>query len=416
MKLTPKGMRDILPEDAMLREQVFDLVKLIYRKYGFVPIETPAMEYLDTLRAKAGAETDKQIFCLDDQELGLRFDLTVPLARVAANNAFAKPFKRYAIGSVWRKEEPQKGRYREFTQADVDIVGSKSMRAEAEILTIAREVATALGFEKPRILLNNRKILDALAAKLGIEDKKEAIFRLLDKMDKVGEEAVKKEMNEVIGSDKTKKLFEIFDTKGDNKKKITVAKSLTEEGASELEQIVAACDFPIEVDLALVRGLGYYTGPVFEIKASDEIGSIAGGGRYDNLLGIYGQTESAVGIALGIERIIILLKQKIANSKKTYTKVFVAAVKPDFFKYSLDIASKIREQAVPCEVDLNERNLRKQLDYVNALGIPYLIVVGEREMKEKKVTLRDMTSGKEEVVSLDKAIATIGKSNVGKGN
>ena len=227
-KLAPKGMRDILPEDAILRREVLGIVENVYRRYGFVPIETPALEYLATLRAKAGEEIDKQIFRFDDNELGLRFDLTVPLARVAANNAFSKPFKRYAIAPVWRKEEPQKGRFREFWQADIDIVGTKGMRAEAELLTAAREVLDALGFKQLRILVNNRKILDALATKLGIENKKDAIFRLLDKIDKVGEEVVKKEMADVISSEKTKKLFEIFDTKGNNKKKLEVARSLSD--------------------------------------------------------------------------------------------------------------------------------------------------------------------------------------------
>ena len=439
MKPTPKGMCDILPEDAILRREVLELVEKIYRKYGFVPIETPALEYLATLRAKAGEEIDKQIFKFDDNELGLRFDLTVPLARVAANNAFAKPFKRYAIAPVWRKEEPQKGRFREFWQADIDIIGTKGMRAEAELLAAARESLLALGFKELRILINNRKILDALAAKLGIENKKEAIFRLLDKIDKVGEDAVKKEMGEVIGSEKTKKLFEIFDpeersslgdrdfnrsleicsteqtdrdrrsrdTKGDNKKKLEITRVLSEEGAIELEEIVAGCDFEVEVNLALVRGLGYYTGPVFEIKASDSIGSIAGGGRYDNLLGIYGQADYAVGISLGIERIINLIKekkQKEDQTNKTYSKVFVACVKPELFEDSTKIASKLRKNNIACEVDLNERNLRKQLEYVNALAIPYLIVVGEREIKEGKFTLRDMKTGKEEKLSIDEIV------------
>ncbi|MBS3068540.1 histidine--tRNA ligase [Candidatus Micrarchaeota archaeon] len=403
-KLAPKGMRDILPEDAILRREVLGIVENVYRRYGFVPIETPALEYLATLRAKAGEEIDKQIFRFDDNELGLRFDLTVPLARVAANNAFSKPFKRYAIAPVWRKEEPQKGRFREFWQADIDIVGTKGMRAEAELLTAAREVLDALGFKQLRILVNNRKILDALATKLGIENKKDAIFRLLDKIDKVGEEVVKKEMADVISSEKTKKLFEIFDTKGNNKKKLEVARSLSDEGASELEQIINGCDFEVEVDLELVRGLGYYTGPVFEIRASTEIGSVAGGGRYDNLLAVYGQPDYAVGISLGIERIITLIKERKKENEKTYTKVFVANVKPEFFSNAADIANKLRASWVACETDLNERNLRKQLEYVNSLAIPFLIVIGEREVKEGKFTLRDMKTGKEEKLTLEEII------------
>ncbi len=407
MKLAPKGMRDILPEDAILREQVVELVKNIYRKYGYVPMESPALEYLTTLRAKGGDEIGKQIFVLDDDELGLRFDLTVPLARIAANNSFAKPFKRYAIASVWRKEEPQKGRFREFWQADVDIIGTKSMRADIEILTIAREVVVSLGFDKPRIMVNNRKILDAFAAKLQVEDKKEAIFRLLDKIDKVGEASVKEEMVEVIGEDKTKQLFQLFDTKGDNKKKLKVANEISEEGANELQQIVDGCDFDVEINLFLVRGLGYYTGPIFEIKASDDIGSVYGGGRYDNLLGAYGQSDSAVGISLGIERIVTLLKEKKTKNNevlKTFTKVYVAAVKDEFYKDALKVATELRQEGISCETDLNERNLRKQFDYVNSMAIPYMLILGEKELKEKKFTLRDMKTGKEEKLELKKLI------------
>ncbi len=396
MKLAPKGMRDILPEDALLREDVIATFKSVFRLYGFVPLETPALEYLATLRAKGGEEIDKQIFVLDDKELGLRFDHTVPLSRVAANNAFTKPFKRYVIGPVWRKEEPQKGRFREFYQADVDTVGTKNMRAEAEVLAVARTVAVKLGFDSPRILINNRKILDALALELDVQSKKEAIFRLLDKIDKVGEDKVRQEMSAVIGEEKTKRLFEIFDTRGDNKKKLAVARKISEEGARELEEIISLSEFPIEVDLALVRGLGYYTGPVFEIKASDTIGSIAGGGRYDNLLSVYGQADYAVGISFGIERIITLLKDREASARKTITRVFVACVKPEFYQEAVKIADEFRRNGIPAEADLNERNLRKQLEYVNSLGIPYLVVVGGREVKENTFVLRDMLTGKEE--------------------
>lgn len=407
MKLAPKGMRDILPEDAILRESVVELIKKVYRKYGYAPIESPAVEYLSTLRAKGGEEIDKQIFVFDGNELGLRFDLTVPLARIAANNSFAKPFKRYVIAPVWRKEEPQKGRFREFWQADIDVIGTNGMRAEIELLTIAREACIALGFKSPKIMANNRKILDALAAKLGVEEKKEAIFRLLDKIDKVGESTVKEEMAEVIGAEKTKKLFDLFDTKGDNKKKLAVAASISDEGAKELQEIISGCQFDVEINLALVRGLGYYTGPIFEIKASDDIGSIAGGGRYDNLLGVYGQADYAVGISLGIERIFTLLKERKAEQKeieKTFAKVFVAAVKPEFYDDAVKIAGSLRQAEISCETDLNERNLRKQFDYVNAMGIPYMIILGEKELKEKKFTLRNMKTGKEEKLELKKIV------------
>lgn len=407
MKLAPKGMRDILPEDALLRKEVAALVEAIYRKYGYAPIETPAIEYLTTLRAKAGEEIDKQIFKFDDNELGLRFDLTVPLARVAANNAFAKPFKRYSIAPVWRKEEPQKGRFREFWQADIDIIGAKGMAAEAELLSVAREAIIALGFKNPDILVNSRRILDALAARLGIENKKEAVFRLLDKIGKAGEDAVKKEMADVIGSEKAKKLFEVFDTKGDNNRKLEIARELSREGADELAAILGLCNFEVDIDLALVRGLGYYTGPVFEINAGDGIGSIAGGGRYDHLLGIYGQPDYAVGISLGIERIIALLKETGKEARKTYTQVFVACAKPAFLKDAARIAAELRADGICCETDLNERSLRRQLEYVNALAIQYLIVVGGHELEENRFALRNMKTGKEEKLRISEVAGKI---------
>lgn len=410
-KATPKGMRDILPEDAMLRREVLETVERIYRNYGYVPIETPAIEYLSTLKAKGGEEINKQIFIFKDEEVGLRFDLTVPLARVAATNTFTKPFKRYAFAPVWRYEEPQKGRFREFWQADIDIIGAKGMRAEAELLAAARDALLALGFKELRILLNNRKILDAIAKKLDIRDKKETVFRLLDKMDKVGKEKVEEELNDVIGNDRTKELLSILTTSGDNKRKLDLIKAISEDGAKELEEILALTGFKIEIDFLLVRGLGYYTGPIFEIKGSDNIGSIAGGGRYDNLLAVYGKEDSAVGISLGIERIITLIKEGRVQIKRTYTQVIVANVKPEFYSYALKVAQKLRENGINAETDLNERNLRKQFEYANSLGIGYVIIVGEKEIKENKITLRNMNLGDEKFLELE-AIVNLLKPSV----
>jgi histidyl-tRNA synthetase len=405
MKLTPKGMRDFLPDDMILREQVIETIKTIYRKYGFVPLETPVMEYLDTLKSKAGEEVEKQIFVLEGKEYGLRFDLTVPLARVAATNAFTKPFKRYCISRVWRHEEPQKGRFREFWQSDIDTVGSVSMAADAEILKCAHDVVTKLGFEKPRILLNNRKIMNGLAKKLGVGEKVDELLRILDKMDKIGKEGVRKHLAEHFDDKTIEEVLSLIHTSGTNKQKLESAKKLSEEGAKELERIIELVpDIPIEIDLSLVRGLGYYTGPVFEIKLSDDIGSVAGGGRYDNLLEKYGQKECATGISIGIERILYLLNEKIKErgkqSKKTFTQVFVACVKPEFYPESLKIADELRKCNICVETELNERNLRKQLEYVNIMGIPYVIVVGEKEVKSRKGKLRNMSTGEEKEVEL----------------
>ncbi|NYZ73877.1 histidine--tRNA ligase [Candidatus Micrarchaeota archaeon] len=406
-KLTPKGMRDIGPEDMFVREEAIEKIRAAFRLFGYRPLETPAMEYLETLRAKAGPEVDKQIFIIEGGEYGLRFDLTVPLARYAASTDAPKPFKRYAIDVVWRKEEPQRGRFREFYQADPDIVGSASMRCEAELLSLANTICVSFGFQKPRIMLNNRKILDGIAAKLGIEaDVKGEVFRVLDKLDKIGEAEVEKLLREILGG-KADELLKIIRSKGGNKSKLALAAKYSEEGAKELEEILALCgsEFEVEVDLFLVRGLGYYTGPVFEVKLSDDIGTVMAGGRYDSLLGIYGQPAPAVGISVGIERLVTLLAERRKGAgKKTDTKVLVACVKPDFYPDSVRTAAEFRKAGVACETDLNDRNIRKQLDYANSLGIPFVAVIGEREVKSKSVTLRDMASGKEEVLPIGAAI------------
>jgi histidyl-tRNA synthetase len=408
-KLTPKGMRDIGPESMYVREEVIETLRNMFRAYGYRPLETPAMEYLDTLRAKAGAEVDKQIFVIDGNEYGLRFDLTVPLARYASSIDVPKPFKRYAIDVVWRKEEPQRGRFREFYQADVDIVGSASMRCDAEILAMTRDVCAAFGFNKPRILVNNRKILDGISQKLGFEDKKVEVLRILDKLDKVGEEEVAKLLREVLGKN-ADELLKVIKAKGSNKDKLKIAAKYSPDGAKEIEEILDLCDFEVEFDLFLVRGLGYYTGPVFEAKLSDDMGSVAGGGRYDNLLGVYGQPSPAVGISFGIERLVTLLEERKKGKgaeKKTDSLVVVAAVKPELYQQSLKMAVQFRKAGIPCETDLNERNLRKQFDYANALSIPFVAILGERELANKQINLRDMVSGKEEAVSVEEAIELV---------
>jgi histidyl-tRNA synthetase len=409
-KLTPKGMRDIGPEDMFVREDAIERIRSVFRMFGYRPLETPAMEYLETLRAKAGPEVDKQIFVIEGGEYGLRFDLTVPLARYASTTDAPKPFKRYAIDVVWRKEEPQRGRFREFYQADADIVGSASMRSEYEILSISSTICQAFGFDKPRIMLNNRKILDGIAAKLGIEgDVKGEVFRVLDKLDKIGEAEVEKLLREILGK-KADELLKIIRSKGNNKSKLALAAKYSAEGARELEEILALCgaEFEVEVDLFLVRGLGYYTGPVFEVKLSEDIGTVIAGGRYDGLLGVYGPAAPAVGMSVGIERLVTLLaERRKAAGKKADTKVLVACVKPDFYPDSVRMAAEFRKVGIPAETDLNDRNIRKQLDYANSLGIPFVAVIGEREIKSKSVTLRDMASGKEETLPIEAAISRV---------
>jgi len=410
-KLTPKGMRDIGPEDMFVREEVMGKIRSAFQSYGYRPLETPAMEYLDTMRAKAGPEVDKQIFVIEGGEYGLRFDLTVPLARYAASTDAPKPFKRYAIDVVWRKEEPQRGRFREFYQADADIVGSSSMRCEAELLRLARDLCAEFGFNEPKIMLNNRKILDGVAAKLGVDPSaRDEVYRVLDKLDKIGEDEVVKLLKEILGK-KADEVVKLMRAKGGNREKLALAMEYSPDGARELEEILSLCDFHVEVDLFLARGLGYYTGPVFEIVLSEGIGTVMAGGRYDNLLGVYGQSAPAVGISVGIERLVTLIgernKEASRAGKKTDSVVFVAPVKHESYKYALEVAAAFRAAGVACETDLNERHIRKQFDYANALGIRFAAVLGSREESEKTVTLHDMQSGKEDVLPLQDAIAKV---------
>lgn len=404
---TPKGMRDFLPDDMEVRNEVMDRIAKSYRSYGFMPMETPAMEYLEVLGAKSGDEIKGQIFRIADSDLGLRFDLTVPMARVVANNHFPKPFKRYCIGKVWRREEPQKGRFREFYQADADIVGCKGMRAEAELLSMAKGVLAEFGFRKPRMLLNNRKVLDGIVTKLGISDKKNAVFRALDKLDKISGREVEDMLESEVGREKMEALLEVFSAEG-NRERLKTAKKYSEDGAKELEEILRLCGgieaSGIEIELAMVRGLGYYTGPIFEIKLSESMGTVVAGGRYDGLLGLYGQEDYAVGISVGIERLIALLKEKKdADGKTKCGGVFVVNVKPETYAYALNVAEEMRAGGVPAETDLNERNMRKQMDYANARGHRLMAIVGEKEASEKKVTLKDMKSGKQETVAFAEA-------------
>jgi histidyl-tRNA synthetase len=410
-KLTPKGMRDIAPEDMFIREEVMEKIRSAFRSYGYRPLETPALEYIDTLRAKAGQEVEKQIFVIDGGEYGLRFDLTVPLARYAASSDAPKPFKRYAIDAVWRKEEPQRGRFREFYQADADIIGSPSMRCEAELLRMAMDLCMAFGFQKPKILLNNRKILDGVAAKLGVEvAARDEVYRVLDKLDKIGQAEVAKLLREILG-DKADELIKLMKTKASNKEKLALATQYSPEGAGELEELLGMCDFPVEIDLFLARGLGYYTGPVYEIVLSEGIGTVMAGGRYDNLLGVYGQPAPAVGISVGIERLVTLIternRQDAKAVKKTDSVVFVAPVKRESYAYALQVAAQLRAAGIACETDLNERHIRKQFDYANALGIRFAAVIGTREETGKMMTLHDMQSGKEDMLPLQAAIERI---------
>ena len=399
----PKGMRDFLPDEAAKREWAIDAIKRTYRKFGFVPLETPALETLEVLEKKCGDEIKGQLFRIDDGKTALRFELTTSLARVASSNTFKKPFKRYQVAPVWRREEPQKGRFREFYQADADIIGCPTTRAEAELIACACSAISELGFSGATVRLNDRRIITALAASL-LSGRESAVLRILDKREKIGDGACVEQL--VAAGTKQKdaqRLVGAITAAKDNSDALLVALKYSPEAAVSLREIIALLkeygDFDVKVDLSLVRGLDYYTGAIFEISLGKEMGSVAGGGRYDNLLSIYGQGDSAAGISLGIERLLSLMGAR-APAKRG---VFVAAAKDEYYNYALQVAAKLRAAGVECQTDLNARNLKKQMDYA-ATCCRFIAVVGEREKKEGNVTLRDLGSGKEEMLSVEQAI------------
>ncbi len=397
MRRTPKGMRDFLPEDMLLRERIFRIIRETYREFGFRPIETPAMEHLKVLEAKGGEEITGQIFRLDDKELGLKFEHTISLARMVSQHSFPKPFKAYQIGKVWRREEPQKGRYREFYQADADIIGTKDMRAEAELLHMAERTLERLGFPNVIFALSNRKVLNDIMKKKGLQEKTSKIMRVLDKLDKIGEEEVRKELKELNAEE----ILALLKT-SDNEEALKVAEKFSEQGGKELKELLEL--YPkATIDLTMARGLAYYTGPIFEIKSKESSISIGGGGRYDEMISLFGAGDYATGISLGIDRIALLL----GTDKKTPTKVFIANLE-GFYTNAVELADYLRANKINAETDLNKRTLRKQLDYANSLEIPYLIVVGKKEAESKEYKLKTMATGEEKTLKKKELLELLG--------
>ncbi len=409
-----KGTRDFLPEEAILREEIIATLKKAFEKFGFSPVETPIIEKYETLASKyaGGSEILKETFKLRDQgdrELGLRYDLTVPLARIVAMNPHIKmPFKRYEIGEVFRDGPIKLGRYRQFTQCDADIVGTKSMLADAECIKLIQDVFDKLKI-KITIEVNNRKILDSILDYLNIEqEKREHVIIAIDKIKKVSMEDVKKELKNVgIEDSKITEMIKIFSVKGNNKSKMAAIKKIAAgEGIQEVEQLFNYInDKNVEFNVSLARGLSYYTGTIFEVFAKNKKinVSIAGGGRYDKMIGYFlegGREVSAVGISFGLDPIIDTMKGK--QTKKTLIKVYVIPINNT--KKAMDVINKLRKEGVNADMDIMERGVSKNLDYANSLNIPYVIFLCEKEIKKKKLKLRDMKTGKEKLVNIKTAI------------
>jgi len=443
----PKGTRDFGPQEMSRRNYIFNTIREVYSLYGFQQIETPAMENLSTLMGKYGEEGDKLLFKIlnsgdflrgissDDLangatghlaaqlcEKGLRYDLTVPFARyvVQHREELTLPFRRYQIQPVWRADRPQKGRYREFYQCDADVVGSDSLLCEVELMQIIDEVFRRFGI-RVCIKINNRKILSGIAEMIGEADKIVDITVAIDKLDKIGLDAVNEELREDgISEEAIQKLQPIINLSGSNTEKIaTMRKVLAgseigQKGIDEVEYVLSklnSLNSQLELDLTLARGLNYYTGCIFEVKALDvEIGSITGGGRYDNLTGIFGMPGlSGVGISFGADRIYDVLNQLdlYPEAVTTATQVLFINFGEKETDYSLPIIKQLREQGIRCEIYPDASKMKKQMQYANQKGIPFVIMTGETEIAEGKVMLKNMTTGEQKLVSPEELITEL---------
>ena len=445
----PKGTRDYSPEIMVKRNYIFDTIKSVFKLYGYMPLETPAMENLSTLMGKYGEEGDKLLFKIlnsgdfigniPDQELleknsikltnkisekGLRYDLTVPFARfvVQHQSELTFPFKRYQIQPVWRADRPQKGRYREFYQCDVDVVGSDSLLHEVELIQMVDEVYRRLKI-KVRLLINNRKILAGIAEIIGYPDQLTDITVAIDKMDKIGLDKVNAELREKgITEEAIVKLQPILNLEGSNSEKLEKLKTILQDspiGLKGVEELSMVFNYlkdvdirtEIKLDLTLARGLSYYTGAIFEVKALDvQIGSITGGGRYDNLTGVFGMAGvSGVGISFGADRIFDVLNQLDLYPKEAVngTELLFINFGEKEAAFSMGILSKVRAAGIRAEIFPDTAKMKKQMSYANAKNIPFVAIVGENEMNEGKAMLKNMETGEQNLVSAEELIAAI---------
>ena len=446
----PKGTRDFSPVEMAKRNYIFDTIRSVYALYGFQQIETPAMETLQTLMGKYGEEGDKLLFKVlnsgdflnkvSDEELqernalhlaarlcekGLRYDLTVPFARyvVMHRDELQLPFKRYQVQPVWRADRPQKGRYREFYQFDGDVVGSDSLLNEVELMQIVDTVFSRFGV-RVQIKINNRKILTGIAEVIGEADKIVDITVAIDKLDKIGIDAVNEELaRDGISEESIQMLQPIISLSGTNEEKLQVISNVLADsqiglkGVEEIRFILHTLESfnlknEVQLDLTLARGLNYYTGAIFEVKALDvQIGSITGGGRYDNLTGIFGMPGiSGVGISFGVDRIFDVLNALDAYPKESMngTQLLFINFGDKETAYCMPIAAKAREAGIRTEIYPDSVKMKKQMSYANAKQIPFVALAGENEISEGKVTLKNMLTGEQMLVTTDQLIAAVG--------
>lgn len=440
-----RGMRDFLPVDVRKREYVIGIIKEVYESYGFEPLETPAVENIETLMGKYGEEGNQLIFKIlkrgkklrqetgdgrqetDESrlaDLALRYDLTVPLARVVANrkNDIPKFFKRYQIQPVWRADRPAKGRFREFWQCDVDVIGSSSMVVEAELISAASEILTRLGFKDFIVRVNHREILTDILDTAGVPSElHEDALIAIDKLDKIGSEGVAKELaNRGVADAASKMLLDIFEQtnriigegKDVNRTIISnLVNIVSNEVLTEIGQVLKFTDkCPVQIDPSLARGLSYYTGTIMEINVPDLAGSLGGGGRYDGLIGMFGKEQiPACGFSLGLERILVVKEERgmfppeIAES--TPADVMVTVWNGETIGEALKLANELRSEGVRVSVYPEPDKLGKQIRYADSIGVPFVCIVGEAEIADNRVTLKNMRTGAQESLHRN-AVAT----------
>ncbi len=429
-KIKPRtlaGFVELLPQDQIQFNKVQDKVRMSYERFGFVPLDTPILEYSDVLLAKAGGETEKQIyrFTKGDTDLSMRFDLTVPLAKYVAMHAgeLAFPFRRYQIGKVFRGERAQKGRFREFYQADIDIIGDEALSfvADAELVSVINTTFRELGFSNFTVRINNRKILNGLFEGLGIKDKATDVLRIIDKIEKVGEDTVVELLEECgIEKEKIAIILKVLKFEGNVSEKLdflnelNIASDIFKEGVDELREVLGAVksfgvpDENYTVDFSIARGLDYYTGTVYETVLNDytELGSVCSGGRYENLAEFYTNKKlPGVGISIGLSRLFYKLEEigVIKANEATCASVMVLPMVDDM-AYALEVAGMLRQNKINTEVNYTKKSVRSMLNYANRIKIPYVIFVGEDEIKNKRYTIKNMTTGEQEILSIDEII------------
>ena len=433
-KVKPKtlpGFMELLPNEQILFNRMKETIQKSYEKYGFLPLDTPIIEDANVLLAKAGGETEKQIYRFEkgENDLALRFDLTVPLAKYVTEyyDKLSFPFKRYQIGKVYRGEKPQRGRYREFYQCDVDIIGDGelSLLNDAEIPSIIYNTFRNLGFDDFTICINNRKILNGLFESLELESKSPEILRIIDKIDKIGKEKVKDELLKETEDEKVEVIMKFIAIEGNNEEKIKALEDLQiqnevfTEGLEDLRQVlkfISIFGVPkenVEIDLTIARGLDYYTGTVYEtfLNKYRYLGSVCSGGRYDNLAEYYTDRKMpGVGISIGLSRLFFQLTDNniISAEGETISDVLILSMTDDY-DMCAEVATKLRDEGFNVQINIEKQKLGKKFKYADNLNIKNVIIIGEDEIKNNLVTLKDMITGEQKTIKVEEAIKLIKK-------